>query len=75
MIGQGRDDVISVFFKNTYQGVYKTLQIMAKDRWLSKIWKIEGMFLEIAVFTESRMLFLHILRRFCIQKIVKRKTD
>ena len=60
MIGQGRDDVISVFSNNTYQGVYKTLQIMAKDRWLSKIWKIEGMFLEICgIYRVQNAIFAH----------------
>ena len=48
---------------------------MAKDRWLSKIWKMEGMFLEICGIYRVQNAILHILRRFCIQKIVKRKTD
>ena len=33
---------------------------MAKDRWLSKIWKIEGMFLEICgIYRVQNAIFAH----------------
>ena len=45
MIGQGRDDVISVVSENTYQGVYKTLQIKSKDGCSRR--RLRGKFLDI----------------------------